>query len=42
LTRRLSDRYYLLSAGDLTGQPDVAATAVLSFLDQLVEGPSRP
>jgi hypothetical protein len=42
LTRRLSDRYYPLSAGDLFRRPDATTAAVLSFLDPLVEGPSRP
>jgi hypothetical protein len=42
LTRRLSDRYYLLTASDLSRRPDAATAAVLTFLDPFVEGQSRP
>jgi hypothetical protein len=41
LTRRLSDRYYQLSASELFRQPDAATAAVLSFLDPFADGPSR-
>jgi hypothetical protein len=39
--RRLSARYYRMFAADLS-QPDAALTAVLAFLDPLVEATSRP
>lgn len=42
LTKRLSDRYYQLSLAELTQRPDAAVAGVLSFLDPLVEVPSRP
>lgn len=40
--RRLSARYYRISATDLSQRPDAALAAVLAFLDPLVEATSRP
>ena len=40
--RRLSARYYRMSAADLSKRPDAALAAVLSFLDPLVEATPRP